>query len=108
MPSIGEELAFQSGYSRGSWRIHTITRITPSGRIECGPYTLNPDLTVRGRSGYGTPFRGEPVTAAIRASVQRDEDLSYVQTVRFHAMSDLSLRRVACFIRDELAQQEDS
>lgn len=108
MPSIGEELAFRSGYSIGSWRIHTITRITPSGRIECGPYTLNPDLTVRGRSGYGTPCRGEPVTDAIRESIQHAEDLSYVRTVNFHEMPALVLHRVACFIRDELAQQEDS
>lgn len=71
---VGDELAFYHHGGLGRWDIHSITKITPSGRIRCGYYDLNPDLTVRGRSAWSNgPTRGEPVTDEIREILKRRE-----------------------------------
>jgi hypothetical protein len=63
---VGDELAFQTGNWQGGWEIHKITKITPSGRLDCGRWTLNPDLSIRGsRSHYG-PYKAYAVTDSIR------------------------------------------
>lgn len=70
---VGDSLAFCCGFG-GRYEIHTVTRITPSGRIVCGRYTLNPDLSIRGRrsGGIGSwgPRRGEVVTPEIRGIIR--------------------------------------
>lgn len=71
---VGDELAFYHYAGSGRWDIHAITKITPSGRIRCGYYELNPDLTVRGIGPWSNgPIRGEPVTDEIRAEIKRRE-----------------------------------
>jgi hypothetical protein len=69
---VGDELAF-SGLSSG-WKIYKIDKITPSGRIKCGPYELNPDLTVRGRHTWSTgPRRAYPATEEFRTELLRSK-----------------------------------
>lgn len=73
---VGDKLAFRvwNGYA-----IYPIDKITPSGRMKCGPYELEPDLRVRGRrGGSGTPFRAELVTDEIRQECLRDGLLSEI------------------------------
>lgn len=64
---VGDSLAFGCG---SRYEIHKVTRITPSGRIVCGRYTLNPDLSVRGRTDRWGPYRGEVVTPKILGIVR--------------------------------------
>lgn len=66
---VGDELAFLEW---SHYAIYTIDKITPSGRIKCGRYELDPDLRVRGRGrGMGAPYRAELVTDNIRNAVFR-------------------------------------
>jgi hypothetical protein len=69
---VGDELAFDVGHGRVVWRIHKVENVTPSGRIKCAGYVLNPDLTVRGRN-YISPYRGRLVTDDIRNEVLREK-----------------------------------
>ncbi len=48
---VGDELAVPRRF--GGWDFHTVEAITPSGRIKCGRFVLNPDLSIRGASPYG-------------------------------------------------------
>lgn len=83
--AVGDELAFQ--YGHGGWKIAKIERITPSGRIICGGYTLNPSLTIRGLSNtYCPPFRGQPVTDEIREAVRRQKALIKVGRINWDIM----------------------
>ena len=77
--AVGDCLAFNCGLGIGRWEVHKITKITPSGRLTCGPYTLNADLSVRGNSGYSGPHRAEPVTKEIVLDVRRRRALEYVK-----------------------------
>ena len=78
--AVGDCLAFYCGLGLSSrWEIHKVTKITPSGRLTCGPYTLNADLSVRGSSGYSGPHRAEPVTKEIVLEVRRRRALEYVK-----------------------------
>ena len=77
--AVGDLLAFDGGLGRVLWEIHKITKITPSGRIVCGPYTLNPNLTVRGDLGYRGPYLAVPVTAEIVLEVRHRRALEYIK-----------------------------
>jgi hypothetical protein len=63
---VGDELAVQGRYA-GVF-VYRIERFTKSGRIICGPYELNPNLSIRGADTWG-PFRMEVVTDEIREKV---------------------------------------
>jgi len=65
---VGDELAFRVGFGH-TIEIHKVERITPSGRITCGRWHLDPNLRVRGRNGYHSPSQAERVTDEIRAEV---------------------------------------
>ena len=93
--AVGDALAFRC-YSpmRAGWDIHKITKIMPSGRIVCGPFSLNPDLSIRGKSGYGGPYRAEPVTDTIVAEVRRFKALEYVKGFDWNKLETDSLEAV--------------
>lgn len=76
---VGDELAFQTGNWQGGWEIHKITKITPSGRLECGRWTLNPDLSIRGSKGYYGPYKAYVVTDLIREKHLHGVCLSKIQ-----------------------------
>jgi hypothetical protein len=81
---VGDRLAFSHS---GKWRVYLIDRITPSGRIVCGPYTLNPDLSIRGPEKWG-PYRACAVTEEIEKACRRREYLDILSRVRFDELTD--------------------
>jgi len=96
---VGDKLAFRCGGISSFWEVHAITKITPSGRIVCGRFTLNPDLTVRGRGGYHGPYRGEPVTEDIRKDMLRAKNLQALNRCKFSELTDEQLDTLAQLIR---------
>ncbi|WP_417459149.1 hypothetical protein [Kordiimonas sp.] len=100
---VGDELAFRSG-SGYIW-IQKVDRITPTGRIVCGSYTLNPDLSVRGLSQWSSgPYRGEVVTeelrAEMKATAERAENISIVRNTVFRRLSDSQLATIVEILRN--------
>lgn len=82
---VGDELAFKHYDSRYS--IHTITKILPSGRIRCGNYELEPDLSIRGRGKYSLgPVIAEPVTQEIRDIVAKQRYCVLLAKVNWQEM----------------------
>lgn len=102
MVRIGDELAFRLNFS-GEYRIYKVERVTPSGRIKCGPYELNADLTIRGERGrgYWGPYRGEPVTEEIREGVQRSNLLARVRNANWSKLDTASLGLVVSILNME-------
>ena len=79
--AVGDALAFRN-YSRVGccqWSVHRITKITKSGRMVCGPYTLNQDLTIRGDTGYSGPIKAQAVTPEIIEEVRRYKAISFLK-----------------------------
>jgi len=107
--AVGDALAFHfyAGI-RCSWEIHKITKIMPSGRMVCGPFTLNPNLRVRGR-GYDAPYKAEPVTDEIVAEVRRFKALKYVRGFDWKKLGLNSLEAVIAVTQqanDKLTHEE--
>lgn len=90
--AVGDKLAFS--YSQRKWEVGKITKITPSGRIVCGRFTLNPDLTIRGDKGYGGPYRGVPLTDEIKREYVRQKHIELIRSTRFEDLSDRQLDAV--------------
>jgi len=101
---VGDELAFS--FSRGDeYFIETIHEITPSGRIRCGRYELNPDLTIRGKSYRYR--RGEPVTPYIRACVARSKNLMIIGSCTFRKLDNATLAKIAKLIESATPIKDD-
>lgn len=100
---VGDELAFARYGWGDKWMIYTIEKITPSGRIKCGPYELNSNLGIRGVGGRGYmgPYAAEPVTDKIRLMVKRQEELSVVVATKFETLSDDQITRIAAIIKEQ-------
>ena len=81
---VGDRLAFSH---QGKWSVYPIDKITPSGRMVCGRYTLNPDLSIRGREKWG-PYRAYEVTEEIEKASRRREYLDILSRVRFEELTD--------------------
>lgn len=99
--AVGDQLAFKCGYGRGHWEIAKIEKITPSGRIKCGRFTLNPDLSIRGDRGYSGPYRGEPVTDKIKGEYKRQRHLAFIARTSFEDLGDEVLDAVVAAIQSE-------
>ena len=98
--AVGDELAFSIGYGC-RWEIIKIERFTSSGLIKCGRFTLNPDLTIRGRRPAYCPLRGEPVTDEIRREVRRQGNISKISAIGWNNLTNEQLEAVVRVIRDE-------
>lgn len=86
---VGDELAFRCGSnSSRRWEIHKIEKITPSGRMRCGRWELNPDLTLRSRYDYSCPHKAEPVTSAIRKGIQREKSIQTIKDTTWSKLTD--------------------
>lgn len=96
---VGDELAFCGGYEQ-RWEIHRVEKITPTGRIRCGRYELNPDLTVRGWSSF-TPRSCEPVTDKIRERYKRQELAYMLNDIDWTEVSMQKLERIAAILAEE-------
>lgn len=105
--AVGDQLAFYGSGWSNTLSIHKVTKITPSGRIVVGKYTLNPDLTVRGRrDAYSTmPYKGERITPEIQAKYTRQQRLSTISAAHFDIMTDEQLRRIVAAI--EMGKDKD-
>ncbi len=103
---VGDQLAFS--YSRGEeYFIETIHEITPSGRIRCGNFELNPDLTVRGKRGWNSYRRAEPVTPHILACIDRSNNLTTIGSCRFNRLDNDTLAKVAQLIKSATPLKDD-
>jgi hypothetical protein len=89
---VGDELAIRCGTMMRSLFIYKISKITASGRIVCGPYTLNPDLTVRGHQH--TSISAEPVTDEIRDEIQHKILWGQVLSIRREDWQRFSLEQL--------------
>lgn len=97
---VGDELAFQCGYGR-QWEIHCVEKITPSGRIKVGRWELDPDLRVRGRSGYGGPYEGEIPTPEIREAIKRQYLTRRIERQKFGDLTTNQLERIYAILLEE-------
>ena len=88
---VGDELAFRFTYA-DTFGIYRISSITPTGRINCGPYQLNPDLTVRGWFN-GCPTNAEAVTDAIREAVFRYNATGELRNFNWSKLTTDQLRK---------------
>lgn len=95
---MGDILAFAYGGLNENYAIHEITKITPSGRMICGPYTLNPDLSVRG-GGYRA---AQIVTPEIEEALLRQKCLNIIASAKWKEMSNEFLFRIATAIKGEV------
>lgn len=91
---VGDELAFGSSGWAATYKIHKVERITPSGRIVCGRYTLNPDLTIRGSRNAWGPYRAEVVTQEIRDEIEKQDILSVIGATNWQMLDLEHLRKV--------------
>jgi hypothetical protein len=97
--AVGDELAFRCGSHTHYWVIAKIEKITPSGRIKVGRWELNPDLTVRGRSGWHGPYEGQPVTGEILQEIERAKNLRIVKDAKFDKLTDEQLAEVVRIVQ---------
>jgi len=105
--AVGDELAFHCGSHTSYWMIHKITKISKSGRISCGGYELNPDLTIRGRRDrWSGPWTGEPVTQEILDEIEdarkRTEALNTIESFRIRSLDTNKLVRIAAILSEEI------
>lgn len=89
---VGDELAWRAG--SGRWVIRPVKKITRTGRIRCGPWECNADLSVRGRE-MGDPTHLERVTPEIRAAVERQRLCVRLWETDWTRLPDDVLRAVA-------------
>ena len=103
---VGDRLAFYVDGINEYWEICKISRISPSGRITCGHFVLNPDLTVRGRSDFGTPFRAQPVTDDIRVAYARQRNLLIIRSKDFSELTNEVLVQIVRLITENPSLDE--
>jgi hypothetical protein len=103
---VGDQLAFNMGFY--GWRIETIERITPTGHIVAGCYTLDPDLSIRGRTSMTGPYRGEIVTPRILEDFERQKAISLVGNADWKMVDTESLVAIAALTKDALTKKEPS
>jgi hypothetical protein len=94
---VGDELAFSCNYGT-RWRIVPIEKITPSGRIHCGGYVLNPNLRVRGAEGHSGPFYGQIPDDQIREKARRQDALETLKGVQWSKMKTMNLLSVLLIV----------
>jgi hypothetical protein len=87
---VGDEIAFRSDYFGRLWTVYKVDKVTKSGRIKAGHYEMNPDLTIRGRSGWGGPYKGVFVTDELRKQIAAEQK----QRVLANKISDVRWREI--------------
>lgn len=76
------------------WKTHKVEKITPSGRIHCGNFILNADLSIRGSGGY-TSTSFHRITAGVRAKLKRQKNLMIIDKTVFHNLPSPILAAIA-------------
>lgn len=103
---VGDELAFNMGYY--GWRIERVEKVTASGRVVAGCYTLNPDLTIRGRTSMTGPWRGEVISPVIREEYDRQQSIGFLKAAKWIDIDTESLIQIAKMAKDALTTKEPS
>ncbi len=102
---VGDEIAFKTDGFGSCWRVYEVEKITPSGRMKVGHYELNKDLTVRGRSGWGGPYRGHLMTDELREKIANERErhaiMRKVEDVRWRDVSLETLRKIDAVLNEE-------
>jgi hypothetical protein len=100
---VGDEIAFRVGFG-GTQVVYKVDKVTPSGRIKVGMYELNPDLTIRGRSGWGGPYKGVFVTPELRkvivAERKKSAIVAKVSEVRWPNISLAKLEKIDAILKE--------
>jgi hypothetical protein len=98
---VGDELAFQKLHSTG-WNVFKISHITPTGRMNCGPYVVNPDLTIRERSNsFRCGRQAYRITDEIRQSVKRSKNIEYLELRNWEQYPDETLQTICDLLRKQ-------
>ncbi len=104
---VGDELAFH--YHRGPgcpYVILPITKITPTGIIKCGDFSLNPDLTIKGDRSWSDPIMAEPVTNKIRLEMLRWKAADKLRRIDWTKVDDAVLFAVMELIHNKKKEAE--
>jgi hypothetical protein len=101
---VGDEIAFRSDHFSRSWTVYKVEKVTKSGRIKAGHYEMNSDLSIRGRSGWGGPFRGVFVTPELRkvivAERRKNAIVARVSEVRWLNISLAKLEKIDAILQE--------
>ena len=81
--SVGDQIAVKHYAHSKMWRLYTIKRKTPTGRLVTDSLTFNPDLTIRGRRASWQPTRGTPATPELIAKVKHLELSGELSRLKF-------------------------
>lgn len=102
----GDEVAIEHGYSNISYRIVKIEKVTPSGQIVVqSGLRFSSDGVELGANKFRRD-RLYPITDKIRASIQRDSDISYIQRVHWKTVNNDQLTRIVAILKEtEIVQQ---
>lgn len=97
---VGDKLAVDRNFGLGVDLIKVV-KILPSGRIQAGRYTLNPDLKIRGAAKWG-PYRAYIPTAEDLEKVARQENLQFITLDRIAKLSSESIQKIVDIIRGDV------
>ena len=101
----GDKLAFRRKWDN-AYDIYDIKSITPAGFIVVGPYRLNPDLTIRGRSAWG-PYKAEPVTGDVVKANRRYSTELFLRAVNWKSYPDDVLEEVKAVLEKNCGRTKD-
>lgn len=96
--AVGDQLAF---WVQNRWVVARVTKITTTGRIYCGQWVLNPDLTVRGGNVYA-PIQACRVTPEIKQEVQRYRWVRRLRAVDWEKCSNELLSKLVQLLAGEV------
>lgn len=98
---VGDKLAFKYYTGSITWQVWEIERITPTGRYVCGPYTINPDLSIRGgKEILRRCYRAQAATPEIIALYERQQCLEKIQQTDFKRLGNESLKQICSIIQE--------
>lgn len=99
---VGDELAI--GDRPCPYVIRKVTKISPTGRITLDDGTiLNPNLSIRGYVPRFTPSRFQPVTTAIRESINRAQLMDRLSRTSWTRQATDQLRRIVAILDEGAA-----
>jgi len=102
---VGDTLAFRFG--RGTVITRKVLKITPSGRIRCRDYYLNPDLSIRGRAAsawVNAPYRAYRMTNELESEINHRRNVSTIKNVNTEELSNSALDAISSIIAAETAE----
>jgi hypothetical protein len=98
---VGDKLALRFYIGSIVWQILEIEKITPTGRYVCGPYTINPDLSIRGsKEVLRRCYRAQAVTPEIIAIYERQKCLEIIRQTNFKLLGNEFLDQICNIIKD--------